>query len=174
MALNTKKLYLFNLFSKIAPPTHFFRLKASILRWCGATVGNNVEIFSPRIMGNFNLNIGNGVSLNHESLIFGASDSSIIIEDNVIIGSRSIIVTGFHDYDIKYDRVAGPGRHADVRICKGACVSTHSIILPGKTVGEKAHVAAGSVVTHDVPAFHRVAGVPAKVIRDLRIPKSDK
>lgn len=140
-----------------------------MLRWAGAKVGNNVEIMSPKILGNFNLEIGDGVSLNHESLIFGADGSSIVIEEQVIVGTRSIIVTGYHYYDIKYDRIAGPGRFSNIRICKGACVSTHCIILPGRTIGEKAHVAAGSVVTHDVPAFHRVAGVPARIIRDLRI-----
>ena len=169
--MNTKKLYLFNLFTRIVPPTHFFGLKAKLLRWAGAKVGENVEIFSPKILGNFNLEIGSGVSLNHDVLIFGAPESSILIEDNVNIGSRCIIVTGCHDYDIKYDRVAGPGKYANIKICRGACISTQSLVLPGRTVGEKAHVAAGSVLTKDVPAFHRVAGVPAKIIRDLRIPK---
>lgn len=166
--LNTKKLYFFNLLMKFLPASRCTGLKIKLLRWCGAKVGKNVSIFSPSIQGNFNLEIGDNVFIGHETLIFGAANSTIKLEDNVAIGSRVIIVTGYHDYDIKYDCVAGPGTYADVRVCKGACVSTGSMILPGKTVGEKSHVAAGSVVTHDVPAFHRVAGVPAKVIRDLR------
>ena len=42
------------------------------------------------------------------------------------------------------------------------------MILPGKTIGEKSHVAAGSVVTHDVPDMVRVAGVPARIIKNFK------
>ena len=55
----------------------------------------------------------------------------------------------------------------NVRICAGAMVSTGSIVLPGITIGKMAHVAAGSVVTKDVPAYTRVGGCPARFIRDL-------
>ena len=55
----------------------------------------------------------------------------------------------------------------DVIIERGAVVSTNCIILPGVTVGEMAHVAAGSVVTKDVEPYMRVAGNPARPIRNL-------
>jgi acetyltransferase-like isoleucine patch superfamily enzyme len=48
-----------------------------------------------------------------------------------------------------------------------------SVILDGVTVGYRSVVAAGSVVTHDVPPHSVVAGVPARVIRDLSVPKSE-
>lgn len=166
--MNTKKLYIFNLLIKLLPPSRCLALKAKLLRWCGAKVGDSVEIFTPSIYGSFNLTIGDNVFIGHNSLIYGATGSSITIEDNVTIGSRVILVTGSHDYSIKYDGVAGPGKFGNIKICKGACVSTNSLILPGKTVGFKAHVAAGSVVTHDVPEMVRVAGCPARVIKNLR------
>jgi acetyltransferase-like isoleucine patch superfamily enzyme len=50
---------------------------------------------------------------------------------------------------------------------KGGRIGTGAVILPGKVVGEDALVAAGSVVTSDVPAGKIVAGVPAKVWRDV-------
>ncbi|MCM1142833.1 MAG: hypothetical protein NC453_30065 [Muribaculum sp.] len=46
-------------------------------------------------------------------------------------------------------------------------VDTQAIVLPGKTVGYKAHVAAGSIVTHDVPDKVRVAGIPARIIKEF-------
>lgn len=166
--MNTTKLYFFNLTTKLLPPTRFNQLKIRLLRWSGAKVGKNVEIFSPRILGNFNLEIGDNVFIGHESLIFGASGSTISLDDYAGVGSRVILVTGSHKFTPEGPRIEGEGTFANIKICKGACVSTGSIILPGKTVGEMAHVAAGSVVTHDVPAYHRVAGTPAKIIKNFK------
>lgn len=166
--MNPTKLYLFNLIVKILPPSRFYGTKSRLLRWCGAKVGKNVHIFSPKIMGGFELEIGNNVWLGHEPLIFGAHGSKVIIEDNAKIASRAILVTGYHDYDIKYDNIAGPGKYADITVCQGALVDTLAMVTPGKIIGEKAHVAAGSIVTHDVPPFTRVAGVPARVIKNFK------
>ena len=136
--MNTKKLFVYSLICKFLPPSQCNNFKAKMLRWCGAKVGNNVEIMS---------------------------GSKIILEDFCKIGSRVIIVTGSHVFTTDGNCIEGEGIYADVRICKGAAVSTASIILPGKTVNTMAHVAAGSVVTHDVPQYTRVAGIPAKVIK---------
>ena len=168
--LNSKKLYLYHLLCLFLPPTKCHSLKAKLLRWCGAKVGVNVEITSSaKFYGGYNLVIGNNVYIGHEALIFGANGSHIIIEDYAKIGSRVVLVTGSHLFTTEGPCIEGEGIFKDVKIGKGAAVSTGSTILPGKTIGEMAHVAAGSVVTHDVPSYHRVAGVPAKVIKDLRI-----
>jgi len=52
-------------------------------------------------------------------------------------------------------------------IRRGARVGACSILLPGVTIGEEAFVAAGSVVTKDVPGYKLVMGSPARVIRDV-------
>lgn len=139
-----------------------------MLRWCGAKVGNNVQMFTPKILGNFDLELGDNVWIGHDALIFGAAGSKITVETNAKIASRAIVVTGSHDYDIKYDNIAGPGKSEDIRICRGAMVGTATIILPGRIVGEKSHVAAGAVVTKDVLPMVRVAGIPARVIKDFK------
>lgn len=166
--LSPSKLYLFNLIVKFLPSSRFYGFKASMLRWCGAKVGRNVEMFTPKILGNFDLEIGDNVWIGHEALIFGPSGSKIVIERNARIASRAILVTGSHDYGIQYDNIAGPGKYADILIKSGAMVGTQTIILPGITVGVKADVAAGCVVTHDVPDMVRVAGIPARVIKDFK------
>ncbi len=166
--MNSKKLYFFSQICKILPASKCHKFKAQLLRWCGAKVGQNVEIMSSaKFYGNMDLFIGNNCFIGHDALIFGAADSTITIEDNCKIGSRVILVTGSHIFTPDGDCIEGEGIHADVRICKGAVVSTASIILPGKTVNTMAHVAAGSLVTHDVPPYTRVAGVPARIIKEF-------
>lgn len=166
------RLYFFNLMVKLLPPSRCYGLKARMLRWCGAKVGKNVQMFSPKIMGDFELELGDNVWIGHEALIFGAAGSKITVETNAKIASRAILVTGYHEYGIQFDNIAGPGRSGDIVIEAGALVDTCAIVVAHKTVGKKAHVAAGAVVTKDVPPMVRVAGVPARVIKDFRIPES--
>jgi acetyltransferase-like isoleucine patch superfamily enzyme len=54
------------------------------------------------------------------------------------------------------------------KICKGASIGSNATILCGITVGSNAMIGAGAVVTRDVPDYSIVAGVPAKVIGDVR------
>lgn len=168
--LNTKKLYLYHLLCIFIPVSRCHKLKAALLRWCGATVGKNVEIMSTaKFYGGYHLQIGNGVFIGYDAMIFGHNDSSIIIEDYAKVGSRVSVVTGSHEYTIYTPSIAGKGTYANIKICKGASVETLAIVLPGKTIGEMAHVAAGSVVTHDVRPYTRVAGVPAKEIKIFKV-----
>lgn len=170
--MNTRRLFLIRFLFRMIPPTRGHNLKTHLLRWAGAEVGDNVEITSSSLfLGNFSLKIGDNCYIGHEALIFGAEGSCIIIESFAKIGSRVVLVTGTHRFSTDGDCIEKEGIFADVRICSGAAVSTGSIVLPGVTVNRMAHVAAGSVVTKDVPEFHRVAGVPARVVRDLRAPR---
>lgn len=94
--------------------------------------------------------------------------STITIEDYAKIGMRAVVVTGFHEITPEGNCIEGKGTSSEIRIGKGAAISTMSIILPGKTIGNMSHIAAGSVVTKNVAEYTRVAGVPAKVITKFR------
>lgn len=59
-------------------------------------------------------------------------------------------------------------RRGPVTIGPGAWLGVNAVVLPGVTVGRGAVVGAGAVVTHDVPDFAIVAGVPARIIGDVR------
>ena len=131
-------------------------------------MGKNVSLFSPRILGNFELIIGDNCWIGHEAILMGPIGSKIEMKAYSKVGSRAMVITGYHDYGLQYDCIAGPGKWDDVTIEAGALVDTMAIVCPGKIIGEKAHVAAGSVVTHDVPPYTRVAGVPARVIKNFK------
>jgi maltose O-acetyltransferase len=85
---------------------------------------------------------------------------TILIGKNVNISSQVMIFTVEHDPQDPYFRT----RTGKVTIDDYVWLSTRTLILPGVTVGKGAVVAAGAVVTHDVPPFTIVGGIPAKKI----------
>ncbi len=56
----------------------------------------------------------------------------------------------------------------ETQVQRGASIGSNATILAGVIIGEGALVGAGAVVTHDVPPFAMVAGVPARVVGDVR------
>jgi acetyltransferase-like isoleucine patch superfamily enzyme len=94
----------------------------------------------------------------------------ITIEENVIISPNGGIYTAGHTLQ-EEDRRRIPGVHEPleyalpVTVKKGAWIGASVIILAGVTIGERAVIGAGAVVTRDVPADALYAGNPAKLIR---------
>jgi UDP-2-acetamido-3-amino-2,3-dideoxy-glucuronate N-acetyltransferase len=87
--------------------------------------------------------------------------SDMIIEDDVFIGSH-ISTTN----DNRMGRgIAGVYKGPHIK--RGARVGSNATLLPGVVIGEEAVVAAGAVVTRDVPDRKVVMGVPARVVRDV-------
>lgn len=92
---------------------------------------------------------------------------TLIIEDGAAVASGVIIITGGNAPDaISCSAVAPQDQQVlhrrTVRIAKNACVYAGCVICPGVTIGEGARVAAGSVVTKDVPPFEIWRGNPAR------------
>ena len=112
-----------------------------------------VQIDFPRQM-----RFGEHVFINHS--FTAMSIGGIWLGDRVQIGPHVTIVTDNHDFA---DR--GVLRCKPVRIGDGVWIGANVTILPGVTMGENAVLAAGAVVTKDVPANTIVGGNPAKVIR---------
>lgn len=119
------------------------RIKRALYRLRGTKIGKSVDIST-------------GVFL-EESF-----PELITIEDNVDIGPKAIIVT--HDSSARCMDPEFPIICKRVTIKRNAYIGAGAIILPGVTVGEYSIVAAGAVVTKDVPPRTIVAGVPARVI----------
>lgn len=110
-----------------------------------------------------NLRVGRDVFINHDCTIMDLG--GVDIGDEVMIGPNVQIITSGHPLDPATRRstiVADP-----IRIEQGVWIAAGATIIGGVTVGRDAVVAAGAVVTEDVPPRTMVAGVPAVVIREL-------
>lgn len=88
----------------------------------------------------------------------------VYIGDHALIGSQVVFATINHglEPDRRGDNIPAP-----IHVGENVWIGSHATILPGVTIGENAIVAAGAVVTKDVPADTVVAGVPARPIRKL-------
>jgi maltose O-acetyltransferase len=102
--------------------------------------------------------IGCHTIINRDVLLDGRM--GLQIGDNVSISEGSSMITLDHDPHNPHFAARGARIHIDDR----AFVGARAMILPGVTVGEGAVVAAGAVVTRDVPPYTIVAGVPARPI----------
>ena len=125
--------------------------------------GTRVALY--RAMG---VRIGRGVFVGLDTWLDDQFPELITIEDEVVISFRVTVVV--HDDARRMDAILpgqGDGTVAPVRLARGCYLGAGCIVLPGVTVGERAVVGAGAVVTRDVPAGKVVVGAPAKVVRDI-------
>ncbi len=110
-----------------------------------------------------NIEVGNHCVINRGVLLDGRG-GKLFIGNNVDIAQETNIWTLEHDVHDDYHRDKG----ADVHIEDYVWIASRVTILPGVTIGRGAVVAAGSVVTKDVPPMTIVGGIPAKVIGQRR------
>lgn len=169
--MNSKRLFIVNKVTSLLPYSSCNKLKTLLYRWAGVVIGKNCEIFSgAKILGQGDILIGDNVFIGFDAMIMCNKGSQVIIEDYALIGTKSVIVTGFHPVTPEGPRIIGyEGTSSKIRIAQGASCGLGTTILPGVTIHKMAHVAAGSVVTKDVPEYMRVGGVPARFMKDLRI-----
>ena len=123
---------------------------------------DDVRILTPFIcdFGN-RVTFGKGVFINHSAIL--SASGGIEFEDGVMTAPGLRIATINHDMNRRHTIYT----YGKVKIKKNAWIGMNVTICPGVTIGEYAVVAAGAVVTKDVPDHAIVGGVPAKVIRYL-------
>lgn len=167
--IHSKRIYFVNLMMAILPNSGCQRFKAAIYRCAGMKVGKNVEFFQGiKVQGVGEMEVGDGAFIGHEVLFMLNTGGKIVIEENAIIGSRSVVMTGFHPITPEGERILSrEGTCSTVTIGRGCSVSTACVVLPGVTVGEMSLVAAGATVAKDVAPRTLVGGCPAKLIRNL-------
>jgi acetyltransferase-like isoleucine patch superfamily enzyme len=147
------------------------QLRRPLLRLLGARIGprtilHDVRFFNLYRRGLGGLVIGRECFLGDECLLDLAE--AIELGDQVTLGERVLLLThmnvGYADHPLQaeFPPVAAP-----VRLESGCFVGANVTVLAGVTIGACSFVAAGSVVTRDVPPRTLVGGVPARVLRRL-------
>ena len=138
-------------------------LRALFSRLTGQPIDESFGLFPP-FYTDFgkNIHVGKGVFINSGCCF--QDQGGITLGDGCLIGHQVVIATLNHDLD--------PARRggmypAPVRLGKNVWVGAHATILPGVTVGDGAVIAAGAVVTKDVPAGVVAGGVPARVLKTI-------
>lgn len=146
-------------------------LRAAWLRLLGARIGpravlHDVRFFNLYRRGLGGLEVGAECFLGDECLLDLAE--AVRLGPQVTLAERVLILThtnvGYRDHPLQphFPPLAAP-----VVIERGCFIGAQATILPGLTLGPESFVAAGSVVTEDVPARTLVAGVPARPLRSL-------
>lgn len=123
----------------------------------------SVGIFTPLYINyGKNLKIGKNVFINFDCIFLDLA--SITIEDNVLIAPKVSLLTEGHalNPDERSGLITKP-----IHIKRNAWIGANATILQGVTIGENSVVAAGSVVSKDVPDNVVVAGTPAKIIKNI-------
>lgn len=132
------------------------------------SVGKGVKLCEGGAFTYRTISIGSDVFIGR-NFCFQSEHGEIIIGDHVMFGPGVNIHGGNHDISLgdmpMKSRTKSSGDDGAVVIGNDVWVAANAIILAGVKIGDGAVIAAGSVVTKDVPSCAVVAGVPAKVIK---------
>lgn len=143
--------------------TNVEQIRERLSEIIGRQIHESTTIFTP-FHTNFgrHIQLGKNVFINHACTFLDLG--GITIEDDVLIGPKVSLITENHPVNPNERKMLDLKA---VVVKRNAWIGANSTILPGVTIGENSVVAAGSVVTKDVPANTVVAGVPAKIIKNI-------
>jgi acetyltransferase-like isoleucine patch superfamily enzyme len=148
-------------------------------------LGQNVTIFQPELVNLYGCEIGDGTKVGafvevQRGVVIGVNCkisshsficAGVTIEDGVFVGHGVMFINDAYPSAVNADgslQSESDWKVIETRIKAMASLGSNCTIMGGVTVGQGALVGAGAVVTHDVPDFAIVAGVPARFVGDVR------
>lgn len=137
-----------------------------IARRFGSCGSNALFITFSKFFVPQNIFVGNNVFINQQCIF--AAEEKITIDDNVKIGFRCMFITSNNEIYLDENDHTRIHYSEPIHIEKDVWIGSGAVILPGVTVGEGSVVAAGAVVTKDVPARTLVGEVPARIIKTIK------
>ena len=148
------------------------------------SLGSDVVIFHPELVNLYGCRIGDLTKIGafveiQKNAVIGAqckiSSHSFIcegvtIEDQVFVGHGVMFINDRYPRATAFDQLQTESNWKVIPtlVKQGASIGSGAVIMCGVTLGRESMVGAGSVVTHDVPDYGIVVGVPAKVVGDIR------
>ena len=148
-------------------------------------VGDGARIYQPDLVNLYGCEIGDGTTVGpFVEIQRGAAIGTnckisshtfickgVTIEDGVFVGHGVMFINDLFPSAVNPDgslQTEEDWIMADTRVKSRASIGTNATILGGVTIGEHALIGAGAVVTHDVPPYAIVMGVPARLVGDVR------
>jgi acetyltransferase-like isoleucine patch superfamily enzyme len=140
------------------------QIRAMFSDLIGTRVDDSFSLIPPFFTtGGENIRVGRNVFINQNCTLYDLG--GIDIGDDVMIGPNVSLITSGHPVDPARRREAVIAK--PIAIGRNVWIAANVTIIGGVTIGENSVVAAGSVVTRDVPPDTLVGGNPAKVIRSI-------
>jgi len=161
----TYALNIFLLLNELMPPI----VRYAFFKMVFKSIGKDVYIdygvyfrFPRKIIIGSNVTLSRGVKIFPS---FNIKNANVEIRDNVRVGPDTLFLAAGHDYQYLHL----PDTGGAIIVNDNVWIGARSTILPGVIIGEGAVIAAGSIVTKDVPEYCVVAGVPAKFMKNREI-----
>lgn len=170
--VKTALLHVCNHVSSLLPQTHAFAFRRWMYSSAGAVIGRGARICGGAWIQYPNVAIGAGTWIGRRSEFASTLRARITIGDACDISQDVLFVTGTHAIGPS-SRRAGPGSSDAIIIGDGVWVGARATFLGGSAVGNGSIVAAGALVRDSFPENVLIAGVPARIVKNLDADSGD-
>ena len=155
------------------------------------TLGKDVRIFQPELVNLYGCSIADETKIGafveiQKNATIGARCKisshtficeGVTIEDHVFVGHGVMFTNDLYPSAVNADgslQTEADWKVVETRVKTRAAIGSNATVMAGITIGEYSLIGAGAVVTRDVPDYAIVAGVPARVIGDVRDRRESK